>query len=237
MKKKKSKKVTILTILALLIVGIGVGARFVYVKTSDKMMNYVLTDLVEAEVAKGLGEEIGDEIIISDPKILENLGISLSSLGQEGEEITDHVVTNNAADNNATAVTEGEAVVTGQKEGTEANASNGEASSTSVQNAQTVTPNSKPIKVNKEQLQQAIEKKVETVTSQVPVSDKTKMTQLVVKYIDKSDINYLTGLMLDGVSGEDLAIAKQIAKKSFPQEAMDEVYNYYKKYSGIVANN
>lgn len=230
MKKKNNKKIIIMVIVTLIILGIGAGIGFVYLKTSDKMVSYVLTDLLEAEVAKGLGEEIGDEIVISDPKILENLGISLSSLEQEAEESINSVVINNGSDTNVTAATDGEVVTTDQKESTETNASNGEASNSNSQN-------SKPIKVSKKQLEKAIEKKVETVTSQVPVSDKTNMTNLVLKYIDKSDVSYLTSLMLDGVSSEDLAIAKQIAKKSFPEEAMDDVYNYYKKYAGLVANN
>ena len=205
MKKKSKKKITIIIVICFIILSIGIGAGIIYLKTSDKMVNYLITDMLEAEVAKGLGETLGDEVIISDPKVIENLGLTLPSLDKEA---------------GSTSSVDASKLEQGKSD---------ESKEETVEEIQ-------PVKVSKKELEEAIENKVESVTSQVTVSDKTAMTNLILKYVDKSDINYLAGLMLDGVSAEDIAIAKQIARESFPEEAMDEVYSYYKKYAGLIAN-
>ena len=52
------------------------------------------------------------------------------------------------------------------------------------------------------------------------------MIQLILGNLTSFDISYLTGLVLDGVSGSDISEAKRIAKERFTSTELAQIKDY-----------
>lgn len=197
----------------------GIGMRYALYKGGDYMAREMVKNILEEQLSVGLGEQAGDNIEISDPKVLEGLGITVpaqeetsSPVGESGE---------NPGELEQPEVKPESVSPSNDQEG---------AKSESVTPSQGATNQT----VAKEDLQKAVDQKVDEVTSKIPSSDKVRMAQLIVSRVGKGDINYLASLMADGISSQDIAIAKQVAKANFQGEELEEVKKYYKKYAGLV---
>ena len=98
------------------------------------------------------------------------------------------------------------------------------------------TPSQKPKakKMTKEEIKQVVKEKTEAINDAIPSKDKLAISQLIFSNLTPEDIRYLTSLAADGISKEDMAEAKKIAKARFTEEQMKDVQGYYKKYADVV---
>ena len=98
------------------------------------------------------------------------------------------------------------------------------------------TPGEKPKakKMTKEEIKQVVKEKTEAINDAIPSKDKLAISQLIFGNLTPEDIRYLTSLAADGISKEDMAEAKKIAKARFTEEQMKDVQAYYKQYADVV---
>lgn len=76
-----------------------------------------------------------------------------------------------------------------------------------------------------------IKASVKEIVKSVSASDKNEMIKLVIQNISSSDIQYLSSLATDGeISGSDISEAKSVALRSFTEEQLEDVKNYYYQY-------
>lgn len=214
MKKKWIKGIVITSIVGVILLGVGTGLAF-YIG-GDYVYKELFQNFLADEVKGALGEEDGDLIEVTDVAVLESLGLldKVVSREEEGGDESEGAEMGNSA--LPTPTTEAN-----HKPVKETSAQGEEKTSTTV-------------KVSKDDLQQAIMDKVDSIAGSVPVSDKVAMMRLVVKRVSKDNINYLASLAADGLSSADLAIAKGIARASFPPDELELVYMYYKKYAYLI---
>lgn len=88
--------------------------------------------------------------------------------------------------------------------------------------------------ITTDDLKETLKKEVKEVVNAIPGTDKRAMTSLVVSNLGSGDINYLMGLVLDGVSSSDLAEAKRIAKERFDGAELEKVQDYYAQYKHLL---
>ena len=93
---------------------------------------------------------------------------------------------------------------------------------------------SEEVVITTDDLKETLQKQVKEVIDVVPSSDKRAMTNLVMSNLKAGDINYLMGLVLDGVSGSDLAEAKRIAIERFDGAELEIVQSYYEQYKHLL---
>lgn len=96
-----------------------------------------------------------------------------------------------------------------------------------------ITP-SKIEPMTTDQVKEELKEQVTQVIKQVPTKDKNTMMNMALSNLSMSDISYLAGLATDGMSGKDLAEAKDIALQSFSQEELEKLKAYYDEYSYLI---
>lgn len=213
-KKNKIRKRVL--ILGSVLLGIGIASIGLYRIGSRQVTEALIGNLLEKEITDMIEYVDGEDIVIKDRESLESLGIQLPTIAPISSPEEEKVL-HSPQEEIPTIKPEENTTSTG-----------------STASGPSSNSNKVPIKVNKQELEEAISQKVESITESIPMSDQTKMANLILRHVSKADINYLASLAADGLSASDLAIAKKIAMNSFPPEVLEQVVSYYRRYAYLI---
>ena len=74
------------------------------------------------------------------------------------------------------------------------------------------------------------EKQVEELKADISAKDKIAVSTMVLSKLSSTDIQYLTGLLADGLTEAEKAAAKKLCYERFSKKDIETIYSFYKKY-------
>lgn len=75
------------------------------------------------------------------------------------------------------------------------------------------------------------EKQAEEIKENVSAKDKIAVSMMVISNLSTEDIQYLTGLLANGLTASEKAAAKSLCYKRFSHEDIEKIHSLYKKYN------
>lgn len=175
--------------------------------------NYAYKALFKSMMMQDITETLGTEVV--NTKLTEGQLKQLDTILNGENLITAPIAPDSTPSQN-----------TSEPKSEEAGASNSKSKSTSVKQNDTINQN--------QTIEEAVDAKVNSMISSIPKKDKNAMMRLIIGNINHNDLGYLVGLVMDGISEQDIKDAKQVAIRSFTPDQLEQVKQYYKQYSGLV---